>query len=104
MARGMVSDMPMVRGLGPREDPTGMEVVLKVTLLLLSDRDMKDAGLDRPETGREGICHQETTMYRLPLKKPNIHRNISSDIHLKYNVESIHRDISSVIHLELCKE
>lgn len=45
----------MVRGLGPREDPTGMEVVLKVTLLLLSDRDMKDAGLDRPETGREGI-------------------------------------------------
>lgn len=60
MARGMVSDMPMVRGLGPREDPMGIEVVLKVTLLLLSDRDMKDAGLDRPETGREGICHKET--------------------------------------------
>lgn len=57
MARGMVSDIPMVRGLGPREDPTGMEVVLKVTLLELSERDMKEAGLERPEIGREGICY-----------------------------------------------
>lgn len=29
-ARGIVSDMPMVRGLGPREEPIGMEVVLNV--------------------------------------------------------------------------
>ena len=29
-ARGIVSDMPIVSGLGPREDPSGMEVVLKV--------------------------------------------------------------------------
>ena len=57
MASGMVSDIPIVRGLGPREDPTGMEVVLKVTLLELSERDMKEAGLERPEIGREGICH-----------------------------------------------
>ena len=27
-ARGMVSDMPMVRGEGPRDEPTGIEVVL----------------------------------------------------------------------------
>lgn len=38
MARGIVSDMPMVSGLGPREDPTGIEVVLNVTGPLLSLR------------------------------------------------------------------
>lgn len=57
MASGMVSDIPMVSGLGPREDPTGMEVVLKVTLPELSDLDMKLAGLERPETGRDGTCN-----------------------------------------------
>ena len=29
-ASGIVSDMPMVSGLGPREEPIGMEVVLNV--------------------------------------------------------------------------
>lgn len=37
-ARGIVSDMPMVRGLGPREEPIGMEVVLNVDPL--SERDI----------------------------------------------------------------
>lgn len=30
MASGIVSDIPMVSGLGPRDDPTGIDVVLKV--------------------------------------------------------------------------
>lgn len=46
MVRGMVFDMFMVRGFGLREDLMGIEVVLKVTLLLFFDRDMKDVGLD----------------------------------------------------------
>lgn len=44
-ARGTVSDMPMVSGLGPREEPMGMEVVLNVTLPLLSDREIIGIGL-----------------------------------------------------------
>lgn len=64
MVRGMVFDMFMVRGFGLREDLTGIEVVLKVTLLLFFDRDMKDVGLDRLEIGREGICYKEIIMYR----------------------------------------
>lgn len=63
MVRGMVFDMFMVRGFGLREDLTGIEVVLKVTLLLFFDRDMKDVGLDRLEIGREGICYKEIIMY-----------------------------------------
>lgn len=64
MVRGMVFDMFMVRGFGLREDLMGIEVVLKVTLLLFFDRDMKDVGLDRLEIGREGICYKEIIMYR----------------------------------------
>lgn len=64
MVRGMVFDMFMVRGFGLREDLMGIEVVLKVTLLLFFDRDMKDVGLDRLEIGREGICNKEIIMYR----------------------------------------
>ena len=30
-ASGTVSDMPVVRGLGPREEPIGIDVVLNVT-------------------------------------------------------------------------
>ena len=30
-ARGTVSDMPVVSGLGPREEPIGIDVVLNVT-------------------------------------------------------------------------
>lgn len=63
MVRGMVFDMFMVRGFGLREDLMGIEVVLKVTLLLFFDRDMKDVGLDRLEIGREGICYKEIIMY-----------------------------------------
>lgn len=63
MVRGMVFDMFMVRGFGLREDLIGIEVVLKVTLLLFFDRDMKDVGLDRLEIGREGICYKEIIMY-----------------------------------------
>lgn len=37
-ANGMLSDMPIVSGLGPRDDPTGIEEMLKVMLPLLSDR------------------------------------------------------------------
>lgn len=64
MVRGIVFDMFMVRGFGLREDLMGIEVVLKVTLLLFFDRDMKDVGLDRLEIGREGICYKEIIMYR----------------------------------------
>lgn len=67
MVRGMVFDMFMVRGFGLREDLMGIEVVLKVTLLLFFDRDMKDVGLDRLEIGREGICYKEIIIYRLLL-------------------------------------
>lgn len=63
MVRGMVFDMFMVRGFGLREDLMGIEVVLKVTLLLFFDRDMKDVGLDRLEIGREGICYKEIIIY-----------------------------------------
>lgn len=50
----MVSDIPIVSGLGPREEPIGMDVVLNVTLLLvkllqLSARSiLLNAGLIRP--------------------------------------------------------
>lgn len=55
IAKGTVSDMPIVRGLGPREAPTGMEVVSKVTALLLSDLDMNVEGLFLP-VALLGIC------------------------------------------------
>ncbi len=35
MASGILSDMPMVSGLGPREEPIGMDVVWKVAPLLI---------------------------------------------------------------------
>lgn len=40
VAKGMVSDIPIVRGLGPRDEPTGIEVVLNCMLPLLSDLDI----------------------------------------------------------------
>jgi hypothetical protein len=52
-ARGTVSDIPIVKGLGPRDAPTGIEVVLNVTLPQLSDRDIK-AGLVLPPVVRAG--------------------------------------------------
>lgn len=52
-ASGIVSDIPMVNGLGPLDDPTGIDVVLNVTLLELSERDMNVAGLLLPD-GRAG--------------------------------------------------
>lgn len=42
-ARGMVSDMPIVSGLGPREEPIGMDVVMNGVPFPLSDR-TNDAG------------------------------------------------------------
>ena len=50
-ARGMVSDMPMVRGLGPREQPYGAGVVLKAKLFRLATESVRSisatVGLDR---------------------------------------------------------
>ena len=50
-AKGMVSDMPIVRGLGPREQPYGAGVVLKATLLRLATLSVRSisatVGLDR---------------------------------------------------------
>ena len=52
MARGMLSDIPIVRGLGPREEPIGIDVVLNVTLLRLDTLSARSillgAGLIRP--------------------------------------------------------
>ena len=59
MANGTVSDIPIVRGLGPREDPTGIDVVLNVTLLLLSERDIK-AGLVLPPGGTLAGTYNKT--------------------------------------------
>ena len=53
IAKGTVSDIPIVKGLGPRDAPTGIDVVLNVTLPLLSDRDIK-AGLVLPPDVRAG--------------------------------------------------
>ena len=46
-AIGMESDMPIVRGLGPREDPTDMDVVLNVLFKfpILSARNMLELAL-----------------------------------------------------------
>ena len=61
-ASGIVSDMPMVSGLGPRDEPIGMDVVLNVTfaevmLEVLSARFMEEesAGDCRP-LGRGRDC------------------------------------------------
>jgi hypothetical protein len=36
-ASGMVSDKPIVKGLGPRDDPTGIDVVVNVILFRLAE-------------------------------------------------------------------
>ena len=61
-ASGTVSDIPIVNGLGPRDAPTGIDVVLNVTLPLLSDRDIK-AGLTLPPGTRAGTCKKERNLF-----------------------------------------
>ena len=61
-ASGMLSDMPIVNGLGPRDDPTGMDVVLKVTLHPLSDRVTDGIGL--PCLHCFESCNVKEVMYK----------------------------------------
>lgn len=49
-----MSAIPIVKGLGPLEDPTGIDVVFHVTVPGVSDR-LRLNGLFLPE-GRDGTC------------------------------------------------